>query len=90
MAANLATFTASIACSTACIAYLGLSDPKRRGVRGSANAKLSRKRVLGLIGSLAPGLWLLVQLEGAYFLMWFGYVAVLGWAIALILQKRGA
>lgn len=86
----MVTFVASIACSTACVACLGATDPKRRGARGSVQTRLARLRQACLIGGLAPGLWLVVQQEGAYFLMWMGYVAVLGWAVALVLQKRGS
>lgn len=86
----MVTFAASLVCSTACVACLGATDPKRRGKRGSVQVRLARFRLACLIGGLAPGLWLLVQQEGAYFLMWFGYVAVFGWAVALVLQKRGS
>lgn len=86
----MVTFAASIACSTACVACLGATDPKRRGKRGTLRSRLARLRWACLIGGLAPGLWLLVQQEGAYFLMWLGYVAVFGWSVALVLQKRGS
>ncbi len=64
---------------------LGLTDPKRLGRRKDAR---SFYRVLLVLISLLPGIWLLFNLEGAFFLIWFGSVSLSGWFIALLLRDR--
>ena len=69
------------------IFVLGLTDPKRLKRRGDAKTVANYRLILVLL-SLFPGLWLLFNLEGAFFLIWFGIVTMAGWFVALVLQDR--
>lgn len=87
MSTSLVAFAVALLVSTAALAYLGLRDPKRLGLKAEAARHLRTMRIACVICCLAPGGWLLFE-GGGYFLMWFGYVAVIGWIVALALQKR--
>ncbi|MBO6548388.1 MAG: hypothetical protein JJ964_02055 [Rhizobiales bacterium] len=73
--------------SVVCIFVLGLTDPKRLKQRKDASSIAPFRFVLVLL-SLFPGVWLLFNLAGAFFLIWFGIVTMAGWFVALLLQDR--
>lgn len=70
--------------SAVCIALLAVADPKRRGVRP---ARPGLRRVLILM-TFAPGLALGVASRWSDFLIWIGAAAILGWAIAALVNLR--
>ena len=88
MDAGLVSFIAVLACSTASLAVLGATDPKRRGQRGDGSVAMRTLRAGSLAACLLPGLWPLMRAEGGYFLMWVGYLTVCGWVVALLLQRK--
>lgn len=90
MDSGFALFAAAVACSVASIAFLGWTDPKRTSQRMSTEGRLRLFRKASLFGSILPGLWLLFWHDGGYFLMWLGLVAVVGWAVALLLRQRNS
>lgn len=73
--------------SVLCLVVLGVTDPKRLGRRGTKKVQSYYRRSLVLL-SLLPGIWLLFNLEGAFFLIWFGSVSMAGWIVALLLRER--
>lgn len=73
--------------SVVSIFVLGLTDPKRLKRRKDAKSVSTYRLILVLL-SLFPGVWLLFNLEGAFFLIWFGIVTMAGWVVALMLQDR--
>ena len=73
--------------SVVSIFVLGLTDPKRLKRRGETKTVVNYRLILVLL-SLFPGVWLLFNLEGAFFLIWFGIVTMAGWFVALLLQDR--
>lgn len=67
--------------TTACLAALAASDPKRlRGARSS----FGKLRPLAAIAALLPGALLLTMGLGVAFLIWLGSAAVFGWAVAAV------
>jgi hypothetical protein len=64
--------------STACLAALAASDPKRLRRRPS----LGKLRTVGAIAAVLPGAVLLLMGLGVAFLIWLGSAAVLGWIVA--------
>lgn len=89
----MTTIVIYIAISVTCLTILGVIDPKRSGQQKARHQqkavglKSLLRKTLVLI-SLLPGIWLLMGLEGAYFLIWFGIVTIAGWLVALLLQTR--
>lgn len=67
--------------TTACLAALAASDPKRLGGRRSL---LGRFRPLATIAAILPGAVLLLMGLGVAFLIWLGSAAVLGWIVAAV------
>jgi hypothetical protein len=67
--------------TTACLAALAASDPKRLGGRRSSLGKL---RPLATIAAVLPGALLLAMGLGVAFLIWLGSAAVLGWIVAAV------
>jgi hypothetical protein len=66
--------------TTACLAALAASDPKRLGGRRS----FGRFRPLATIAAILPGAVLLLTGQGVAFLIWLGSAAVLGWIVAAV------
>ncbi|MET1753975.1 hypothetical protein ABVV53_00630 [Novosphingobium sp. RD2P27] len=73
---------ASLAASSAVIALLCLTDPKRRRALGlQAATNNSAHRGLVVCAAILPGLILAVAGDAAAFLLWLGGCAVIGWLI---------
>jgi hypothetical protein len=70
--------------SAACIALLAAADPKRRGV---VLARLGLRRLL-IAAAFMPGLALGLAGRWSDFLIWIGAAAILGWAIAALVNVR--
>jgi len=83
----MASLMIYLAISVVSIFVLGLTDPKRLKRRKDVNSIVSYRLILVLL-SLFPGVWLLFNLEGALFLIWFGIVTMAGWFVTLLLQDR--
>jgi hypothetical protein len=68
------------------IVLLGLSDPKsRRTAQRPVRRVSSGLRLTAAILALLPGTLLLVAGSAVAFLIWFGFVTIAGWAIAIVL-----
>ncbi len=77
-----------VACawSLAMIVLLGLSDPKsRRTAQRPARRVSSSLRLTAAVFALLPGALLLAAGSAVAFLVWFGFVTIAGWAIAIVL-----
>lgn len=84
-----ALFLAALLISLVSLAYLGLTDPKRRRI-----AKVSKQPPLVRVASLG---WLLVALPGASlliigelsaFVSWLGAITVTGWLLVVLLFRE--
>lgn len=82
----MTTLIILVALSIFSLMFLGLSDPKRLGQRKTTNKLIVSRRYLVAL-ALLPGLWLLINQEGAFFLIWLGVVTVTGWVLALLLKQ---
>jgi hypothetical protein len=77
-------FTLSaLAISALFIAYLSVSDPKRRRVYGLANWGTKRYTKEAWCMSLLPGFILITLQSYAAFIMWMAAMSLVGWLIAL-------
>ena len=77
-----------VACawSLAMIVLLGLNDPKsRRTAQRSTRRVFSSLRGTAAIFALLPGALLLAAGSAVALLIWFGFVTVAGWAVAIVL-----
>ena len=70
--------------SAACIALLAAADPKRRG---AALARPVFRRLL-IAAAFMPGIALGIAGRWSDFLIWIGAAAILGWAIAALVNRR--
>ena len=80
MSATLLGFLSALL-TTACLAVLAASDPKRLGGRRSSFGRL---RPLAAMAAVLPGALLLLMGLGVAFLIWLGLAAVLGWMVATV------
>lgn len=75
--------------SLAVIALLGFSDPKsRRVAQRPARFVSPVLRRTAFAFALLPGALLLGAGSTVAFLVWFGFVTIAGWAVALALAPR--
>lgn len=74
--------------STAGLAFLAITDPKRR--RGDQDPRRMIRRWPAILLALGPGLWLAATGQGVSFLIWIGATAILGWATAALVNLRGS
>lgn len=75
-----------VACawSLAMIVLLALSDPKsRRTAQRSARLVSSTLRRTAVAVALLPGVLLLAAGSAVAVLVWFGFVTIAGWAVAI-------
>ena len=70
--------------SAACIAFLAIADPRRRGVVPARPGL----RWLLISSTFAPGIALGVAGRWSDFLIWVGAAAIFGWAIAALTNIR--
>lgn len=82
---------AAVAASTAVLALLAATDPKRRRAfklpprpRDPWTARAMA------VGALLPGILLLAADNGAAFVVWLGAVTVTGWTVAAMTPQRAA
>jgi hypothetical protein len=72
--------------SLALIVLLGLSDSKsQRTTQRSARSVSPRLRLAAAVFTLLPGALLLAAGSAVAFLIWFGFVTIAGWAVAVVL-----
>lgn len=82
------TVIAGLCISTAAVAYLAHTDPKRRRVFGLPEFERQRWTKASLAVLLAPGILLLVSGNGAGFTIWLGGLTVIGWGVAATTPAR--
>lgn len=80
MTASLLTL-ATIALSSAAVAYLAFHDPKRRRVFAEPARQRSPRRALAWTLAYLPGVLLLVFDQWAAFMMWLGGAPLMGWMV---------
>jgi hypothetical protein len=80
---------AGTATSLAALAHLAATDPKRRRAFGLEQPAEGRPR-LAWTAALLPGVLVPLWAGAAGFFIWFGAVAVLGWAVAATSPTRMA
>ena len=76
------TIIAGLCISTAALAYLAHTDPKRRRVFGQPGYQRPRRVWSPLLVLSAPGVWLLTSENGPGFAIWLGALTVIGWGVA--------
>lgn len=81
---------AGLCISTAALAYLAHTDPKRRRVFGRPQYEKRRRIWLSLFILSAPGVWFMMSGNGAGFTVWLGGVSVVGWGVAAMNPHRAA
>ena len=85
---DILTIIAGLCISTAALAYLTHTDPKRRRVFGQPGYQRPRRVWSSLLVLSAPGIWLLISENGAGFAIWLGALTVIGWGVAATNPRR--
>jgi hypothetical protein len=85
---DILTIIIALCISTAALAYLAQTDPKRRRVSNHPPYEKPRRVWLSLFILSVPGIWLLMSGNGAGFTIWLGGLTVAGWGVAAINPTR--
>lgn len=76
-------FVLALLLTSLCLLVLGGTDSKRDPSLRGQHATSRRLRSVLWTVALTPGVYYLLEQNGAYFLMWFGTATVIGWLVAL-------